>query len=41
MNLVQESSVTWSDDYLELVEMKDLFGLSAEKIGDKIVARVG
>jgi len=39
-NIVQESSVPWSDEHLELIEMKDLFGLSAEKIGDKIVSRV-
>ena len=40
INIVQESSVTWTDDYLELVEMKDLFGLSAEKIGDRLVSRL-
>jgi glucosamine--fructose-6-phosphate aminotransferase (isomerizing) len=28
-NIVQENSVTWDDTYLEFVEMKDLFGISA------------
>jgi glucosamine--fructose-6-phosphate aminotransferase (isomerizing) len=39
-NIVQESSVKWDDQHLELVEMKALFGISAEKIGDFIVSRV-
>ena len=39
-NIVQENSVKWDDQYLELVEMKALFGISAEKIGDFIVSRV-
>jgi glucosamine--fructose-6-phosphate aminotransferase (isomerizing) len=39
-NIVQESSVPWQDSYIELVEMRDLFGISAEKIGEWIVARV-
>ena len=39
-NIVQENSVKWDDQYLELVEMKSLFGISAEKIGEFIVSRV-
>jgi len=39
-NIVQESSVNWMDNYIELVRMEDLFGLSAEKIGDRIVSSV-
>jgi len=38
-NIVQESSVSWQQDYLELVAMDDLFGLSAEKIGEFIVSK--
>ena len=39
-NIVQENSVKWDDQHLELVEMKALFGFSAEKIGEFIVSRV-
>ncbi len=39
-NIVQESSVAWDDHYIELIEMQQLFGLSAEKIGDLIVSRI-
>ena len=38
--LSQENSVKWDDQYLELVEMKALFGISAEKVGEFIVSRV-
>jgi len=38
-NIVQESSVPWQQDYLELVAMDELFGLSAEKIGEFIVSK--
>lgn len=37
-NIVQESSIDWVDDHIELVRMEDLFGLSAEKIGDEIAS---
>jgi len=40
-NIVQENNVVWQDDFLELVGIKDLFGRSAEKIAEAIVARVG
>ncbi|MGD2030321.1 MAG: SIS domain-containing protein [Desulfobacterales bacterium] len=39
-NIVQENSVIWDERYIELVEMKELFGISAEKIGEFIVSRV-
>ena len=37
-NIVQENSVPWQDRYLDLFAMEDLFGISAEKIAEKIVA---
>jgi glucosamine--fructose-6-phosphate aminotransferase (isomerizing) len=39
-NIVQENSLTWLDRLLELVEIEELFGRSAEKIGEFIVARL-
>jgi len=38
-NIVQESSIVWDDKHLELVKIRDLFGVSAEKISEMIVAR--
>ena len=40
-NHVQENSVPWSDDLIDLIDMRDLYGLTADRIGEKIVARVG
>ncbi len=37
-NIVQENSVSWKNEFLELVDMKELFGSSAEKIGEYIVS---
>ena len=37
-NIVQENSVTWKDKFIELVDMRELFGSSAEKIGEYIVS---
>ncbi|MBU4345115.1 MAG: SIS domain-containing protein [Proteobacteria bacterium] len=37
-NIVQENSVAWDKQYIELVDMRNLFGLSAEKIGELIVS---
>jgi glucosamine--fructose-6-phosphate aminotransferase (isomerizing) len=37
-NIVQENSIEWDDGFLEKVEMKELFGSSAEKIGEFIVS---
>ena len=36
-NIVQENSLVWEDDLLERVPMDDLFGRSAEKVGEQIV----
>ena len=38
-NIVQENSVPWADDYLEEVAVDDLFGRSAEKLAEEMVAR--
>jgi glucosamine--fructose-6-phosphate aminotransferase (isomerizing) len=37
-NIVQENSVPWSDDLLEQVAIDDLFGRSAEKVAEFIMA---
>ncbi|UCH24155.1 MAG: SIS domain-containing protein [Deltaproteobacteria bacterium] len=37
-NIVQENSVAWKDELLELVAIEELFGKSAEKIGEFIVS---
>ena len=39
-NIVQENSIPWSDQHLELVDIQNLFGISAEKIGEYIVSRM-
>ena len=39
-NIVQENSIGWSDDLLELVAIDELFGRSAEKVGEFIVSKV-
>ena len=39
-NIVQETSATWSDTYLEWVRMEDLFGQSAEKTAEYIISRI-
>ena len=36
-NIVQENSLAWQDDYLQRIPIEELFGLSAEKIGERIV----
>ncbi|MFO7558543.1 MAG: SIS domain-containing protein [Desulfobacterales bacterium] len=36
-NIVQENSIEWDDRLLEKLDMKELFGSSAEKIGEFIV----
>jgi len=38
-NIVQENSVPWSDDYLDEAPTDDLFGRSAEKLAEAIVAQ--
>jgi glucosamine--fructose-6-phosphate aminotransferase (isomerizing) len=37
-SIVQENSIPWNDNYIELVEIQELFGRSAEKIGEFIVS---
>jgi glucosamine--fructose-6-phosphate aminotransferase (isomerizing) len=39
-NIVQENSITWEDQLLELIEVQELFGRSAEKVSEFIVSRV-
>ena len=39
-NIVQENSITWDDQLLELIEVEELFGRSAEKVGEFIVSHV-
>jgi glutamine---fructose-6-phosphate transaminase (isomerizing) len=39
-NIVQENSLRWEDALLEAVPIDDLFGRSAEKVAESIVARV-
>lgn len=38
-SIVQENGIAWQDRYLDLVPMEELFGRSAEKIGEDIAAR--
>jgi len=38
-NIVQENSIMWNDEFLEHVETEELFGRSAEKIGEYIASR--
>lgn len=37
-NIVQENSLPWEDAYLDTMEMGELFGRSAEKVGETIIA---
>ena len=39
-NLVQENNIQWTDEYLELVEMPELFGRSAEKVSEIIISKI-
>ena len=39
-NIVQENSLNWQDPHLELIEIEELFGRSAEKIGEYIVSEL-
>jgi glucosamine--fructose-6-phosphate aminotransferase (isomerizing) len=36
---VQENSIAWQDSFLDLLDIEELFGRSAEKIADFIVSR--
>ena len=39
-NMVQENSISWDDRYIEGMELKSLFGWSAEKIAESIVSKI-
>ncbi|MEJ2729734.1 MAG: SIS domain-containing protein [Deltaproteobacteria bacterium] len=39
-NIVQENSISWKDQLLELIEVQELFGRSAEKVAEFIVSHV-
>jgi glucosamine--fructose-6-phosphate aminotransferase (isomerizing) len=39
-SIVQENCPTWDDHYLEFLEIQELFGRSAEKIGEFITSKV-
>ncbi len=39
-NIVQENSVAWDDQLLERIQIEELFGRSAEKVAESIVATV-
>ncbi len=39
-NIVQENSIAWEDEFIQLVPVEELFGRSAEKLGEAIVSRV-
>jgi glucosamine--fructose-6-phosphate aminotransferase (isomerizing) len=38
-NIVQETGASWDDLWLDKVAIEDLFGLSAEKVAERILAR--
>jgi len=37
-HLVEEVSLAWKDSHLDLLEMEDLFGMSAEKVSERIIS---
>jgi glucosamine--fructose-6-phosphate aminotransferase (isomerizing) len=39
-NIVQENSMPWEDHFIEFLEIQELFGRSAEKIGEYIISRI-
>jgi glucosamine--fructose-6-phosphate aminotransferase (isomerizing) len=39
-NIVQENSISWEDQLLELIDVEELFGKSAEKVAEFIVSHV-
>jgi len=39
-NLVQENNIQWEDRFLELIDMPELFGRSAEKVSEMILSRL-
>jgi glucosamine--fructose-6-phosphate aminotransferase (isomerizing) len=39
-NLIEETSLPWEDGHLNLLEIEELFGMSAEKISEHIVSKL-
>jgi len=39
-NLVQENNIAWKDEHLERLDMPDLFGWSAEKVAETVIANL-
>ena len=39
-NLVQENNIVWEDKFLELLDMAELFGWSAEKVAESIITKL-
>ena len=39
-NIVQENSLAWEDHYLDFVPIDELFGRSAEKVGEYIIRQI-
>jgi glucosamine--fructose-6-phosphate aminotransferase (isomerizing) len=38
-NLVEETNLVWQDHYIDYLEVEELFGISAEKISEKIIEK--
>lgn len=39
-NIVEETSIAWKEEYLNFLDIEELFGLSAEKVAERIVSRL-
>ena len=39
-HLIEETSLAWMDQHLDLLKIEELFGMSAEKIAEAIVSRL-
>jgi glucosamine--fructose-6-phosphate aminotransferase (isomerizing) len=39
-NLVEEMNLHWEDAYLDRIGIEDLFGMSAEKLSERIVSGI-
>ncbi|MBU4054224.1 MAG: hypothetical protein KKA41_07630, partial [Proteobacteria bacterium] len=39
-SIVQENSLAWENHYLDFVPIEELFGRSAEKLGEFIIAQI-
>ena len=39
-NLIEETSLVWEDAYLDMLPIEDLFGMSAEKVSEKIATQL-